>query len=165
MQQPLLFLTFFSQLLIVVLSLLANFVFHADKSHFHDVPTPTDDGRDAAARGPSSRTQQRYLNAVRQLAEYNRKPPDQIEQEELRRYFLLVNLLDKKQLSPSSCRVAHYAIRFLYVKTLGQAWPANLVVRPQQETKLPVVLIRNEVHYTCLEPLSLWPATIALGSI
>ncbi len=36
-------------------------------------------------RGLSSRTQQSYLNAVRQLAEYYHKPPDQIEEEELRR--------------------------------------------------------------------------------
>ena len=107
-------------------------------------------------RGLSSRTQQRYLNAVRQLAEYDRKPPDQIDEEELRRHFLY--LMNKKQLSPSSCRVAHYAIRFLYVKTLGQAWPADQVVRPQKETKLPVVLSVNEVHYTCLGTLSPWPA-------
>ena len=95
-------------------------------------------------RGLSSRTQQSYLNAVRQLAEYYRKPPDQIDEEELRRYFL--HLMNEKRLSPSSCRVAHYAIRFLYVKTLGQAWPADLVVRPQKETKLPVVLSVDEVQ-------------------
>ena len=35
-------------------------------------------------RGLSSRTQQSYLNAVRQLAEYYHKPPDQIDEEELR---------------------------------------------------------------------------------
>jgi integrase/recombinase XerD len=74
-------------------------------------------------RGLSSRTQQSYLNAVRQLAEYYHKPPDQIGEEELRTYFLY--LMNEKQLSPSSCRVAHYALRFLYVKTLGIAWPAG----------------------------------------
>ncbi|MCB0044964.1 MAG: phage integrase N-terminal SAM-like domain-containing protein [Caldilineaceae bacterium] len=80
-------------------------------------------------RGLASRTQQSYLNAVRQLAEYYHKPPDQISEEELRAYFL--HLMKEKQLSPSSCRVAHYAIRFLYVHTLGQRWPDGLVVRPQ----------------------------------
>jgi site-specific recombinase XerD len=95
-------------------------------------------------RGLSSRTQQSYLNAVRQLAEYYRKPPNQIDEEELRQYFLY--LMNEKQLSPSSCRVAHYAIRFLYVHTLDQAWPEALVIRPQKESKLPDVLSVDEVQ-------------------
>lgn len=95
-------------------------------------------------RGLSSRTQQSYLNAVRQLAEYYRKPPDQIDEEELRQYFLY--LMNEKQLSSSSCRVAHYAIRFLYVHTLGQTWPEDLVIRPQKESKLPDVLSVGEVQ-------------------
>ncbi len=95
-------------------------------------------------RGLSPRTQQSYLNAVRQLAEYYHKPPDQIDEEELRQYFLY--LMNEKQLSSSSCRVAHYAIRFLYVHTLGQTWPADLVIRPQKETKLPDVLSVGEVQ-------------------
>jgi integrase/recombinase XerD len=95
-------------------------------------------------RGLSSRTQQSYLNAVRQLAEHYGKPPDQISQEELRRYFL--HLMKEKKLSSSSCRVAHYGIRFFYVHTLGQGWPEDLVVRPLKETRLPVVLSVEEVQ-------------------
>lgn len=95
-------------------------------------------------RGLSPRTQQSYLNAVRQLAEHYQKPPDQIDEEELRQYFLY--LMNEKQLSSSSCRVAHYAIRFLYVHTLGQTWPADLVIRPQKESKLPDVLSVGEVQ-------------------
>ena len=49
-------------------------------------------------RGLSSRTQQSYLNAVRQLAEYDHKPPDQIDEEELRTYFLY--LMNEKQPRP-----------------------------------------------------------------
>ena len=95
-------------------------------------------------RGLSSRTQQNYLNVVRQLAEYYGKSPDQIGEEELRQYFLY--LMNEKRLSSSSCRVAHYAIRFLYVHTLNQAWPADLVIRPQKEIKLPVVLSVAEIQ-------------------
>jgi site-specific recombinase XerD len=62
----------------------------------------------------------------------------------LRQYFLY--LMNEKQLSSSSCRVAHYAIRFLYVHTLGQTWPADLVIRPQKESKLPDVLSVGEVQ-------------------
>ena len=78
-------------------------------------------------RGLSSRTQQSYLNAVRQLAEYYHKPPDQIDGEELRQYFLY--LMNEKKLSSSSCRVAHNAIRFLYVQTLSGCFTAILACR------------------------------------
>ena len=95
-------------------------------------------------RGLSSRTQQSYLGAVRQLAEYYHKPPDQISAEELRHYFL--HLMNEKQLANSSCRVAYYGIRFFYLHTLHQPWPQDLVVRPLKESKLPVVLSVDEVR-------------------
>ena len=95
-------------------------------------------------RGLSAGTQDCYISAVRRLAAHYRKSPDELSEEELRAYFLY--LMNEKQLSSSSCRVAHYAIRFLYVQTLKQTWPADLVVRPAKATKLPVVLSVAEVQ-------------------
>jgi hypothetical protein len=43
---------------------------------------------DLQLRGLSPKTQESYLRAVRQLAEYCQKPPDEINEEALRRYFL-----------------------------------------------------------------------------
>jgi len=43
---------------------------------------------DLQLRGLSEITQDRYVRAVRQLAEYYDKSPDKITEEELRRYFL-----------------------------------------------------------------------------
>jgi hypothetical protein len=43
---------------------------------------------DLQLRGLSERTQESYIRAVRQLAEYYGKSPDQLSQEELRQYFL-----------------------------------------------------------------------------
>jgi hypothetical protein len=45
---------------------------------------------DMQLRGFAERTQEAYLLAVRQLARHYRKSPDQIEEEELRQYFLLL---------------------------------------------------------------------------
>lgn len=95
-------------------------------------------------RGLSTGTQECYISAVRRLAAHYQKPPDELSDEELRNYFLY--LMNEKQLSSSSCRVAHYAIRFLYVETLKRPWPPDLVVRPAKATKLPVVLSVAEVQ-------------------
>jgi integrase/recombinase XerD len=95
-------------------------------------------------RGLSTGTQECYISAVRRLAAHYQKPPDELSDEELRNYFLY--LMNEKQLSSSSCRVAHYAIRFLYVQTVKRPWPPDLVVRPAKATKLPVVLSVAEVQ-------------------
>jgi hypothetical protein len=44
---------------------------------------------DMQLRGLAEKTQDAYLRAVRQLAEYYAKSPDQISEEELRQYFLV----------------------------------------------------------------------------
>jgi site-specific recombinase XerD len=95
-------------------------------------------------RGLSIGTQECYISAVRRLAAHYQKPPDALSDEELRNYFLY--LMNEKQLSSSSCKVAHYAIRFLHVQTLKRPWPSDLVVRPAKVTKLPVVLSVAEVQ-------------------
>ncbi len=43
---------------------------------------------DMQLRGLSERTQETYVRTVRQLAEHYGKSPDDITEEELRRYFL-----------------------------------------------------------------------------
>ena len=59
---------------------------------------------DIQLRGLSPKTQRAYVRAVRQLAEYYHRSPDQIGEEELRAYFLY--LKNEKCLSRSSCTVA-----------------------------------------------------------
>jgi len=99
---------------------------------------------DLQLRGKSKRTQESYVRVVRQLAEYYGKPPDQVNDEELRQYFLY--LQNERQLSSSSCRVALCGLKFLYEVTLGRRWPMLEVVRPAKEEKLPVILSRREVQ-------------------
>ena len=99
---------------------------------------------DLRLHGFAEKTQEAYLRAVRQLAEYCKKPPDQITEEELREYFLYLKI--EKGVSPSTCRVALYGIKFFYLKTLSKEWPTLELVRVPEERKLPVVLSVNEVH-------------------
>jgi len=50
---------------------------------------------DMQLRGLSKKTQEGYLRAVRQLAEHCKKPPDKIDEEDLRQYFLYLSNVKK----------------------------------------------------------------------
>ena len=99
---------------------------------------------DMQLRGLSEITQDRYVRAVRQLADYYGKSPDKITEEELRRYFLY--LKNEKQVSRSTCTVALCGIKFFYEHTLKREWPTLTMIRPPKEHKLPVVLSVDEVQ-------------------
>ncbi len=99
---------------------------------------------DLQLRGLSQSTQKIYVLAVRQLAEYYRKSPDQISEEELRAYFLYLS--NVKKVSPSTFQIALAAIKFFYEQSLQRQWAILQLVRPVQETKLPVVLSLAEVR-------------------
>ena len=98
---------------------------------------------DMQLRGLSKKTQEGYLRAVRQLAEYCKKPPDQIDEEELRQYFLYLS--NVKKISRSTWLVTLSGIRFFYKNTIRKEWSTLKLARPAKEEKLPVVLSVKEV--------------------
>ncbi|MFQ5401795.1 MAG: tyrosine-type recombinase/integrase [Anaerolineae bacterium] len=99
---------------------------------------------DMQLRGLAPKTQDSYLRAVRQLAAYFGKSPDQVNEEELRAYFLY--LKNEKKASRSACTVALCGLKFFFEQTLQREWRAFDLVRPPKERKLPVVLSRAEVR-------------------
>jgi len=101
---------------------------------------------DMQLRGFAERTQEAYLSAVRQLAKHYRKPPDQIDEEELRQYFLF--LKNEKHAARNTCTIALCGIKFFFERTLGREWKTFDFLRPQREKKLPVVLSIAEVRST-----------------
>jgi site-specific recombinase XerD len=82
--------------------------------------------------------------AVRQLAQYYGRSPDQLSEEDLRRYFLY--LANVKKVARATATIALCGIKFLYEQTLRKQWTTLRFVRPRREKKLPVVLSRQEVH-------------------
>jgi site-specific recombinase XerD len=100
---------------------------------------------DMQLRGLADRTQESYLLAVRQLARHYQKPPDQINEEELRAYFLF--LKNERHASRSTCTINLCGIKFFFQHTLGREWKFFELIRPPKEKKLPVVLSRDEVHH------------------
>src|SRR4030042_6016787 len=99
---------------------------------------------DLQLRGLSSRTQEMYVLAVRQLAKHYEKSPDQISEEELRQYLLYLSKV--KKVSPSTFQIALSAIKFFFELTLQRQWSTLKLVRPAREQKLPVVLSVDEVR-------------------
>jgi integrase/recombinase XerD len=101
---------------------------------------------DMQLRGFAERTQEAYLSAVRQLAKHYHKSPDQIDEEELRQYFLF--LKNEKHAARNTCTIALCGIKFFFERTLGREWKTFDFLRPQKEKKLPVVLSIAEVCST-----------------
>jgi integrase/recombinase XerD len=98
---------------------------------------------DMALHGYSARTVEAYVGAVKQLARHHCKSPDLITEEELRAYF--VHLTTVKRLSRASVTIALCGIKFFFERTLGRQWALFELVRPARQSKLPVVLSRDEV--------------------
>ncbi len=73
---------------------------------------------DMQLRGFAVRTQEAYLSAVSQLAKHDHKSPDQIEEEELRQYFLF--LKNEKQAARATCTIALCEIKLFFQQTLGR---------------------------------------------
>jgi len=99
---------------------------------------------DMQLHGLADRTQESYLLAVRQLARHYHKSPDQINEEELRQYFLY--LKNEKHAARSTCTINLCGIKFFFQHTLGREWKTFDFVRPPREKKLPVVLSVGEVR-------------------
>jgi site-specific recombinase XerD len=85
---------------------------------------------DMQLHGFAERTQEAYLHAVRQLAKHYQKSPDQIEETELRQYFLF--LKNERQASRSTCTLALCGIKFFYERTLGREWKTSSSCVPRK---------------------------------
>lgn len=99
---------------------------------------------DLQLHGYAATTQSRYIEAIRALAKHYRKSPDQIDEEELRQYFLFLTL--KKKVARATATIALSAIKVFFQNTVRRSWPTLSLLRPPKEEKLPVVLGRDEVR-------------------
>jgi len=60
-----------------------------------------------------------YIQAVRRLAAHYRRSPDELGEEEVRRY---LHELRQRGVARGTFKTGQYGLRFLYRHTLGQAW-------------------------------------------
>lgn len=99
---------------------------------------------DLQLRGMSDRTQEMYVRSVRQLAKHYNKSPEQITEEELRKYFLYNKNIRKWSRTAST--IAICGIKFFFTYTLKRDWTTFELVRPPKEKTLPAVLSMQEVR-------------------
>jgi site-specific recombinase XerD len=97
---------------------------------------------DMCLRGLKKATQRTYVDAVANLARYFKRSPDQVTEEELRRFFVSLTRWRAK----STVRVHLFAIRFLYRYTLGRPSSTLDLIRVKRDRTLPAVLSHDEVR-------------------
>src|SRR5712691_1745524 len=94
--------------------------------------------------GKGERTQQTYVCEVRLLAQFYRKSPDLISEQELQPYVLHRKHINR--LAPSSMRICYSTIRFFYHHVLERDWKTLDLIRTESEHRLPAILSLEEVH-------------------
>ena len=100
--------------------------------------------QDMELHGLAPATQQRYVEAVKNLAAHYHRSPDQLSEQEVREFF--VHLTKTRHLGHSILHVYLCAIKFLLQKTLNRPWPVLNLIRVRKLQKLPAVLSRQEVR-------------------
>jgi integrase/recombinase XerD len=100
--------------------------------------------QDLQLAGLSARTQDAYLRAVRQLAEYFRTPPDRLTEAQVRDY--LLHLQNDRHFAAASLGIAYSGLKFFYSRTAPRDWPTLKRLRAPGEQRLPDVLSVEEVR-------------------
>jgi len=100
--------------------------------------------QDLQLHGYAETTQKSYVAAVKALAGYYHRSPDQLDQEQVREYFL--NLIEKKKAAKSTVTQQLCGIKFFYENTLGKKFGVLNLVRPKRRKKLPTVLSQQEIR-------------------
>jgi integrase/recombinase XerD len=91
----------------------------------------------------SARTQASYVRSVEGLTRYHKRSPEELSEEDIRRYF--VHLTCERKLARPTVTIALCGIKFFYEKTLKRDWSLTGVPTPKREKKVPVVLTHEQV--------------------
>lgn len=84
-----------------------------------------------------------YVRHVAEFAKFFRRSPDSLGTEEIKQFQM--HLIREKKVSWSTYIQATAALRFFYVKTLGQTFMAEKIPFPKRPRFLPTVLSQDEV--------------------
>jgi site-specific recombinase XerD len=108
---------------------------------------------DLRIRNYAPSTVECYVRSVAEFAGHFKKSPDKLGPKEIRQWQLY--LLNEKQVKLSTYIQAICGLRFLYRNTLHRKIDIDRIPLPRYETKLPVILSREEVKALLEAPKSL----------
>jgi integrase/recombinase XerD len=85
-----------------------------------------------------------YHNAARGLEDHFSKPPDQLDENNVKSF--LHSIVTDRKLSQSSLKIHYSALRFLYETTLGKGWVIDRIPYPKTTRMIPHVLSKEEIQ-------------------
>ncbi|MDH5560603.1 MAG: site-specific integrase [Deltaproteobacteria bacterium] len=98
---------------------------------------------DMQLHGYAERTISSYAAAVSVLARHYQCSPDQLCEDDIRKFFL--HLINERKSSRNTLKIYLCGIKFFYEKVLGRDWQLFDLLLPGKSKKLPTVLSRQEV--------------------
>ena len=93
--------------------------------------------------GKSERTREAYIRSVRMLGGFYGKLPSEVEEDELRDYFVHRKTADKW--APNTLRIAYCGIKFFFLHVAKQDWHILAILKAEREKRLPTILSQEEV--------------------
>ena len=99
--------------------------------------------REMQLRRLAPSTQEAYVRAVRGLAAFYHRPPDELGSEEVKSY--LLHLMNERRLDWSTVNASSAGIRFFYSATLGRPDVSASIPPRKTPRRLPEVLSAEEV--------------------
>jgi site-specific recombinase XerD len=95
-------------------------------------------------RGASPKTVHNYVATCMAFSKHFNKSPDQLGEEEIRKYLLL--MANGKKHAASYINLKFYALKFLYEQILRRPYTVEKIPRMKRPKKLPVVCSREEIN-------------------
>jgi len=94
-------------------------------------------------RNYSASTVRAYVRTVEDFAHYFKQRPDRLGPEQIRQY--QAHLFRDRKLAPNTVAQRVAALRFFYIRTLGQEWNLDRAPYPKRPRRLPNILSPQQV--------------------
>jgi len=99
---------------------------------------------DLQLQGYAERTQKSYQRAVRQLENWCHRPAEEIDEQQVRDYFLYCR--NEAEWGSATLRIAYSGIKFFYTVTLPSEWETLKLLKTRRLSAPPSVLGIDEVR-------------------
>lgn len=99
---------------------------------------------DLKLAGYAKRSRQSYVRAVRQLMNFWGRPLEEIEEQQVREYWL--HCKDELDWMPATMRISYSAIKFFYAHTFKREWETLRLLKIKKVVTPPTVLSVDEVR-------------------